>query len=80
MLSVACPQNDAMGVSVNHRGFADRNLFVAQSSQERVVPMEVEVCDRETDICNTYRKRVSYAVPLEVRTSHVASCMVTSEQ
>ena len=69
-----------MGVSVNHRGFADRNLFVAQSTQDRVVPMEVEVCDRETDICNTYRKRVSYAVPLEVRTSHVASCIMTSEQ
>ncbi|KAL8561530.1 hypothetical protein ACOMHN_057224 [Nucella lapillus] len=54
-----------MGVSINHRGFADRNMFVAQTRQDKVVPMEVEVCQSK-DVCYTYRQKVTYAVPLEV--------------
>nr|KAG5688039.1 hypothetical protein BaRGS_003585 [Batillaria attramentaria] len=57
---------EAMGVSVNRRGFNDRNLYVAQTTQDRVVPVSVNVCEGRPQVCNTYSMRVSYAIPLEL--------------
>ncbi|KAK7467805.1 hypothetical protein BaRGS_00036949, partial [Batillaria attramentaria] len=60
-------QKDAMGESINHRGFADRNLFVAQTTQERVAPVSVETCEGwNPRVCETYVRRVTYAIPLEI--------------
>ena len=60
-----------MGEKVAHTGFADRNLFVAETTQPRVAPMSVKSCrttssPRGRKSCVMYTKRVSYAVPLEV--------------
>lgn len=62
-------EHDAMGDTVGHRGFADRNLFVAESTQPRIAPTHVKHCYREHGhghVCKEYTKRMSYAIPLEV--------------
>ncbi|XP_070209272.1 uncharacterized protein [Littorina saxatilis] len=63
-------QAGAMGDKVAHTGFADRNLFVAETTQPRVAPMSVKSCRASAGggrkVCMTHTRRVSYAVPLEV--------------
>ncbi|KAK7094522.1 uncharacterized protein [Littorina saxatilis] len=61
---------DAMGEKVASRGFADRNLWVAETTQPRVAPVSVANCknrwQRRRGQCDTVVKRVSYAIPLEI--------------
>ena len=63
-------EEGAMGSKTPLRGFSDRNLFVADTTQTRVAPMSVEVCKnrrrKKGRICETVSKRVSYAIPLEI--------------
>ena len=60
----------AMGETFTHRGFADRNLFVAETTQPRVAPSSYQHCDFPNNprrrTCYIVQKRVSYAVPLEI--------------
>lgn len=61
-------ETGAMGESDSHRGFADRNLFVAETTQERVAPMSIQSCrkDKKGNVCSIVTKRYSYAIPLEL--------------
>ncbi|KAL8617976.1 hypothetical protein ACOMHN_058060 [Nucella lapillus] len=61
-------EHDAMGDIVGHRGFSDRNLFVAENTQPRIAPTKVHHCYKEHGhkVCKDIEKRVSYAIPLEV--------------
>ncbi|XP_076456568.1 uncharacterized protein LOC143290898 [Babylonia areolata] len=69
----------AMGEKVAHMGFADRNLFVAETTQPRVAAMEFPPCPPPSSPspsphtprkgragCEGRRKRVSFAIPLEI--------------
>ncbi|KAL8576856.1 hypothetical protein ACOMHN_066002 [Nucella lapillus] len=65
----------AMGQKVAHTGFADRNLFVTETTQPRVAPLTVRACSpssggkkkkKKKKTCEMKTKRVSYAIPLEV--------------
>ncbi|XP_046381064.2 uncharacterized protein LOC124152237 [Haliotis rufescens] len=55
---------------VLHRGFSDRNIWVAQTNQPRVAPMGVEHCTvdhvTKNKTCKSWSRRYTYAVPLEV--------------
>nr|KAG5705260.1 hypothetical protein BaRGS_010711 [Batillaria attramentaria] len=67
-------EKGAMGETQAHRGFSDRNLFVAVTKQPRVAPMSVEYnCHtvhhghgHNEQVCSTSTQRVSYAIPLEI--------------
>lgn len=52
------------------RGFGDRNLFVAETTQQNVVPVSETLCESEKgsneEVCRTVKKRVSYATPWEI--------------
>ena len=56
----------AMGLKVRHRGFSDENLFVAQTTQPKVVSLEVESCTKSSNKCKAWEQRWSYAIPLEI--------------
>ncbi|CAH1795606.1 unnamed protein product [Owenia fusiformis] len=58
----------AMGLSLRHRGFADKNVFMAMTRQTKVAPMEVEDCKGEGSdrVCKKYKQRWTYAIPLEI--------------
>lgn len=66
-------EKGAMGDTTAHRGFADRNLFVAETTQPRVAPMSVTYgCHNvgrgphRHEVCRSATQRVSYAIPLEI--------------
>ena len=63
-------QAGAMGEKYTHRGFADRNLFVAETTQPRVASSSYQHCkfpkSPRKRTCLDIEKRVSYAVPLEI--------------
>ena len=63
-------EKGAMGEKYSHRGFADRNLFVAETTQPRVAPSSNKNClfrrSRLKRTCSIIQKRVSYAIPLEI--------------
>ncbi|XP_076472436.1 uncharacterized protein LOC143301892 [Babylonia areolata] len=64
-------EKDAMGESTVFKGFADRNLYVAQTTQPRVAAVSVPYCKNRRERmnrsrCQTVTRRVSYAIPLEV--------------
>lgn len=52
------------------RGFHDRNLFVAETTQEEIAALRVEMCETKAwngkVVCAMTEKRVSYAIPLEI--------------
>lgn len=56
----------AMGLKVRHRGFSDENLFVAQTTQPKVVSLDVESCPKRGNGCTSWTQRWSYAIPLEI--------------
>lgn len=60
----------AMGIKTVKRGFADRNLFVAQTSNPKVAPMNIHYCGRDEHthhhFCKTESVRYTYAIPLEL--------------
>ena len=55
-------KKDAMGERVLHRGFADRNLFVAETTQPNVASMSIPYCrtrkDKRLGTCDTLVKKV----------------------
>ncbi|KAK2160923.1 hypothetical protein NP493_1609g00081 [Ridgeia piscesae] len=58
---------DAMGHVERHRGFADRNLFMAMTSQEKVAGVQLNVCKgRGHNACVRHHQKWTYAIPLEV--------------
>lgn len=57
----------AMGLKIRHRGFSDGNLFVAQTTQPKVVSLSVQSCpDQGEEACPSWEQRWSYAIPLEI--------------
>ena len=60
----------AMGIKTVHRGYADSNLFVAQTSSPNVAPMKIHYCQKQEHthhrVCKTEGVKYSYAIPLEI--------------
>jgi len=60
----------AMGIQVNHRGYHDENMWVAQTTQPNVMPMSLRACYNNMTShrreCGWSTRRVSYAIPLEI--------------
>ncbi|XP_059144899.1 uncharacterized protein LOC131932052 [Physella acuta] len=46
------------------RGFSDPNIYMAENTQEKVFPVSATMC--KGDVCKTYVKRMSYALPTEI--------------
>ncbi|KAK3766328.1 hypothetical protein RRG08_044518 [Elysia crispata] len=61
-------ENGAMGSNIGHRGFNDRNLYVAENTRPQVAGVDYNYCSnpRNDDTCVLQSKKVSYAFPLEV--------------
>ena len=63
-------EKGALGETNAHRGFADRNLFVAETTQPTVAPASFQYCqfphNPKRKTCSTIKKRFSYAIPLEI--------------
>ncbi|XP_033754144.1 uncharacterized protein LOC117337329 [Pecten maximus] len=63
-------QKGAMGTTVINRGYADRSLWVATTTQDKVAPMTYKDChyDRHThkQNCTEYVAKYTYALPLEI--------------
>ena len=55
----------AMGLVRRRRGFNDQNIFMAQTTQEKIPPVAVNDCE-SGDTCVRYEQRWSYAIPLEI--------------
>ncbi|XP_033732863.1 uncharacterized protein LOC117322199 [Pecten maximus] len=58
----------AMGTKTIHRGYADQNLFVAQTSQPKIAKIQIDDChtQRHVKSCHHYSAQYSYAIPLEI--------------
>lgn len=60
----------AMGTTVINRGFADKNLWVAKSTQHNLAPAMYTSCaynrHTHTKTCNKQVVKYSYALPLEI--------------
>ncbi|XP_012943745.1 uncharacterized protein LOC101854983 [Aplysia californica] len=69
-------QPGAMGQKTVARGYNDANLWVAQTTQERVAPIRLHTCTskrvkvnnkwKKQEECKTVYTRFSYAIPLEI--------------
>merc|ERR1711879_890487 len=57
-------QKGAMGLTVNHRGYRDENMWVAMTTQKNIMPLSIKHC--VTGHCSWATRRVSYAIPLEI--------------
>jgi len=57
----------ASGSLVRHRGYNDENLFMAMTTDERIIPIEAELCEgRDSSECETYTQRWTFALPMEI--------------
>jgi hypothetical protein len=60
---------DAMGLSIRHRGFSDEHLYVASTTQKKVVGMDFDNCygkwASKSD-CHNFHQKWTYAIPLEI--------------
>ncbi|KAL3882915.1 hypothetical protein ACJMK2_029217 [Sinanodonta woodiana] len=60
----------AMGLTVRHRGYSDQYMFTAHTTHPEIAEMSVYNCEYNSEahknLCDTYRKRVTYAIPLEI--------------
>jgi len=56
----------AMGIKDVARGFNDANMWVAQTTQERIAPIGLKKCNRRGKQCTLIKTRFSYAIPLEI--------------
>merc|ERR1712098_657582 len=58
----------AMGLTGVSRGFNDANMWVAQTTQERIAGLSTKICDSKkwNANCKTINTRMSYAIPLEI--------------
>jgi len=63
-------QKGAMGGKLRNRGFADQNVFMARTTQERVASMRYTDCrdeaEEEQRVCTEREEGWSYAIPLEI--------------
>ncbi|XP_041361296.1 uncharacterized protein LOC121377385 [Gigantopelta aegis] len=63
-------KDGAMGVKVIHRGFADENLWVAQTTQPRVAGMGLDDCNKDAHthvrVCHRYDRKYTFAIPMEI--------------
>ena len=63
-------ENDAMGQSIRKVGFADGQLFIALTTQSKILKRSTSKCFKKNKgVCvdlKTYDIRVSYAIPLEI--------------
>ncbi|GFO40349.1 hypothetical protein PoB_006685400 [Plakobranchus ocellatus] len=61
-------ENGAMGSNIGHRGFNDRNLFLAENSRPEIAGVTYNYCSspNNEDTCVLQSKKVSYAFPLEI--------------
>ncbi|XP_012937022.1 uncharacterized protein LOC106011530 [Aplysia californica] len=63
-------EDGAMGSNIAHRGFNDRNLFVAQNTRPEVAGISYLYCapgqSEENGDCTMESAKVSYAFPLEI--------------
>jgi len=59
---------DAMGTSKAKRGYADKNVFMAMTSNPKVPAVSVNHCTGKgkTKVCKEYKQRWTYAIPLEL--------------
>eukprot|EP00484_Ammonia_sp_Unknown_P014928 CAMPEP_0197079140 /NCGR_PEP_ID=MMETSP1384-20130603/213471_1 /TAXON_ID=29189 /ORGANISM="Ammonia sp." /LENGTH=985 /DNA_ID=CAMNT_0042518013 /DNA_START=29 /DNA_END=2986 /DNA_ORIENTATION=+ len=61
--------SDAMGTTGHRRGFSDRYLFAAQTTQSKVSPIEIQYEQTNEDGTVEYlhtESRYSYAIPFEI--------------
>ncbi|KAH9487608.1 hypothetical protein Btru_070570 [Bulinus truncatus] len=56
---------DAMGLSYGRRGYSDPNVFMAETTHDSIAPMYIRQCTNKK-VCYESKKRMSYAIPLEV--------------
>ena len=60
----------AKGLEIQHRGFADKNLWVATTTQDKVAKVDTKDCYYDTNVqktvCHRYESQFTYAVPLEI--------------
>uniref|UniRef100_A0A8W8KAP3 Uncharacterized protein n=5 Tax=Magallana gigas TaxID=29159 RepID=A0A8W8KAP3_MAGGI len=59
----------AMGTKTNNRGFADKNLWVAQTTSNHIAPIHMNDChkvNRTYTECKEIEARYTYAIPLEI--------------
>merc|ERR1712038_3255 len=56
----------AMGGTLRNRGFSDRNIFMAKTTQAKVPSMTVRDCWPKGAPCQDYESKWSYAIPLEI--------------
>ena len=60
----------AMGIKTVKRGFSDRTLFVAQTTNPKVAPMNIHYCAKNEHTnrkeCKTESVRYTYAIPMEI--------------
>jgi len=54
----------AMGLTVNHRGYHDENMWVAHTDQPAIMPLSIK--HKVAGVSSWAKKRVSYALPLEI--------------
>ena len=63
-------QKGAMGLTVRRRGYSDRNLWVASTTQPNIAEMEAKDCHYNStvhkSVCHKYKSRYTYAIPLEI--------------
>lgn len=57
-------RKDAMGSSQVHRGFSDSHMWVAQTTNPKIIDMEVSKCIKKK--CKKWNSRYTYALPLEI--------------
>lgn len=58
-------KKDSSGFLNRYRGFSDRTVFMAMTSQKEVLGMNFEKC-KKTYSCLTEHQRWTYAIPLEI--------------
>nr|KAI8729674.1 mucin-17 [Biomphalaria glabrata] len=56
---------DAMGLSYSRRGYSDPSIFMAETTQEKIAEFYIKQCSA-TKVCYESKKRMSYAIPLEI--------------
>ncbi|CAL1535720.1 unnamed protein product [Lymnaea stagnalis] len=56
---------NAMGLSAVVRGFSDEMLFVAETTQPLIAPVDITICATASS-CTTKSSRFTYAIPLEI--------------
>lgn len=58
------------GLSMENRGYSDTSLWVAQTTNPKIVEMEAKDCHvdshTQSPVCRTYKTRSTYAIPLEI--------------